>query len=149
MNISNETMTEILNRMLRTCYDSQHGYKAASEHVSSSIISKLLSDYSEQRGRYANELIDEIIKYCGAPVAADGIVQNVKRGWQNLTDVLSKKDANAIIQECRQGDEAAMDQYEHALAENLPPMTKAMLMKHYEAMRQSVSRLKVLQKTVD
>lgn len=149
MNISNESMTEVLNRMLRTCYDSQQGYKAAAEHISSSIISKLLNDYSVQRGRYANELIDEILKYCGAPVAADGIVQNVKRGWQNLTDVLNKKDVNAIIHECRKGDEAAMDQYEQILAENLPPMTKSMLMKHYEGMRQSVSRLKVLQKTTD
>ena len=142
-------MVTVLNKLLRTCYDSQHGYKLAAEHLSGSILSRTLTDYSAQRGRSASELVDEIIKYCGLPVQPDDLVQNVKRGWANLTDALSRKDEKAIIEECRKGDEHAMEQYESILTENLPPITKSLLLKHYEGMRQSVNRLKVLKKPAE
>lgn len=149
MEIANESIVAELNKLLQRCYESKRSFLTAAEHIHVSILSKLCQDLAEQREKYASELFDEIIKYCGQPVAEEGVIERVKIMWDSLADVLKRKDEKAILDACKAADQEALQAYEVALTESLPLLIKSMLMKHHEGIRLALNRLKVLQKTVD
>ena len=149
MEIANESVVEELNKLLQRCYESKRSYLTASEHMHVSILSKLCTDIAEQRSKFAGELLDEVIKYCGVPVSEDSVAEKVKHAWENLSDLLRKKDEKAMLDACRSADEATMAEYEVALTESLPLLIKSILMKHHESIRLALTRVKMLQKTVD
>jgi uncharacterized protein (TIGR02284 family) len=148
METSNESVVQVLNRLLESCYTSQRSYQEAATGLNGSLLAKVCEDNAVQRGKFADELSDEVIKHLGSPVSKDSAIEHVKQLFSKLAHAFSSKDEQLILDSCQKVDESALDAYETALTESMPPLLKAMMMRHHEVIRRTISRLKVLHKPI-
>ena len=152
MEMRNEAL-KTLNNLVETCKDGEEGYKMAAENVTDPKIKSELMRFAQQRADFRNELeghartfgssTENTSTVGGAVMEAAGVVH---RGWINLKASLSGHDAQAILSECENGDEAALKTYESAMNSSEIPMdVKNIIKKQHdeiEAAKSAVHSLK-------
>lgn len=104
------------------------GYQEAAEGVSSPDLKSKLSQFSQQRAKFASELSQHAQQF-GINPEQVGTVEGaltdaaaaVHRGWINLKSAITGQDDSAILGECETGDATALKSYETALKSNELP----------------------------
>ena len=92
-----------LNTLIHTCRDGEKGFHLAADAVDDSHLRSLFRDLAVQRGQFAVELENEVVRLGEVP-ATEGTVRGaIHRGWLNLKAAVAGNDESAIVSECERG----------------------------------------------
>jgi uncharacterized protein (TIGR02284 family) len=152
----NDKATRAINDLVETCKDGMKGYETAAESVENPQIKAELSRFSQQRAQFVNELETQA-RQIGITArhettlegAALDVAGAVHRGWINLKSALTGQDSKAVLNECENGDAAALKTYEEALTvENLPTNIKNVIAKQHSEILEAKNKITALKQTV-
>ena len=141
-----------LNDLVETCKDGMKGYETAAQSVENPQIKSELSQFSQQRAAFLNEL-ETCARQIGVTTQNEGTLEGaameaagaVHRGWINLKSALSGNSSNAILNECENGDAAALKVYEQALTVNtLPTEIRSVIQKQHGEILEAKNKVTAL-----
>lgn len=127
MSRDNARTIELLNELIVTCKDGEKGYREAADGVENAFYRMLFNDYSRQRSKYASELKKHVVLLGGQPDKRGTVKGTLHRGWMNLKAAIAGHDDNAIVTECKRGEEIAIKHYKDVLKHDFPAKIKALL----------------------
>lgn len=107
-----------LNQLLEKNYDAEKGYKEAAENTDNTLLKNILKSEAEKRHNFGIKLKDEIAKLGGMPEKEDSTASKIHRTWIDVKTALAGNSDQSIIEECRRGDEAAIEEYESVLKDS-------------------------------
>lgn len=145
-----------INDLVETCKDGMKGYQTAAESVENPQIKSELSHFSQQRAQFATELETQA-RQMGLSTTQEGTIEGaaldvagaVHRGWINLKSALTGNDSKAVLNECENGDAAALKTYEEALrVDTLPPTIKNVIEKQHSQILEAKNKITALKQTV-
>ena len=110
----------IIEKLIETCRDGQNGFREAAEHVKDSQLKKLFDQHSLERGQFAGELENELIRMGKHdPDRKGSATAAVHRGWLDLKAALGMGD-ESILSSVESGEDTAKKAYQDALQSKLP-----------------------------
>ncbi len=116
----NKTL-KALHDLVATCNDAAEGFAKAAKAVRNTELSNWLAQASTDREDFAANL-SHAIKHLGNADNLDvhdgGILH---RGWLDLEQHSRSKQDSEIVRECIAGDSGSLKHYDHALAQELDP----------------------------
>lgn len=111
---------DLLEKLIETCRDGQNGFRDAAEHIKDAEARAFFNEQSLVRGEFAAALENEVIRLGKHDPDRKGSASAaLHRGWINLKSSLGGGDA-AILSEVERGEDVAKDEYQKAIAANLP-----------------------------
>jgi uncharacterized protein (TIGR02284 family) len=135
--LDNEKTSKALHDLVATCNDASEGFAKAAKGVHDPELSNWLAQASADRDRFAAELTSSIRKLGDQPrvdLHEGGILH---KGWVDLeqrlrsnAENIRSKDDNEIILECINGDSGSLSHYDHALAQELDPDLRSIIIEH-------------------
>lgn len=151
-NNQNEKAYRAVNDLVETCRGGMKGYETAAENVDNPQLKSELSQLAQQRASFLNELENQARQYgieTNHENTVEGIVEDaasaVHRGWMNLKSAISGNSSNAILNECENGDAAALKIYEQALEVSaLPVGIRDVIERQHHDILQAKNRLTTL-----
>ena len=122
-----------LNVLLRSAIDEAEGFEACSENVTNLKLQASLETTARRCRERAKELERKIRSLGGEPAQCGSANGSLHRVWIDLKACIKGMGDEAILAECERAEEAAQDQYETALGQNLPPDSRTLVEEQYEA----------------
>jgi uncharacterized protein (TIGR02284 family) len=132
--IANKKTLKALHDLVATCNDAAEGFAKAAKGVHDADLSNWLAQASADRERFAADLSHAIKKMGDQPrvdLHEGGILH---KGWVDLEQRLRStephlhsKDDTEIVRECIAGDSGSLSHYDHALAQELDPDLREMI----------------------
>ena len=77
MATTTKSISAILNGLIETCRDGQHGFKTAAEDVKNPALRSLFEELSMERGRFIAEL-EHLVRSVGEDVEKTGSVAGAR-----------------------------------------------------------------------
>jgi uncharacterized protein (TIGR02284 family) len=140
------TELDVLNHLLETCRDGEHGFRFAAVHVRDQEMSDLFIELAEERGRFSEELVPHVHRLGGQAATAGTTSGAIHRGWMSLKGSVSRHTDQVVLAEAERGERTAIHAYQEALAGMLPPTVSDIVERHLAAIRSAHARLLVLDK---
>ena len=110
----------VLKDLIETCRDGQKGYQDAAEHVKRPDLKSYFMEQSAVRGRFAQELQNELPKVGEPDKKVSGSASAaMHRAWIDTKVALGGGD-KTILQSVEQGEDNAKETYQKALSGTLP-----------------------------
>lgn len=144
MSLERKWALAALNDLIATCKDGESGYRCAVEDIDSPELKALFAERQRERATFAAELLEAAHRIETPEEREGGLLARVHRGWMNLKATLTRREPSAIVAECLRGEEAALRDYEAALALELPPEVTGLLEKQYDTLKESYERVRLL-----
>jgi uncharacterized protein (TIGR02284 family) len=145
MAVNWDELVECLNDLIETCHDGENGFQTAAEHVKDSKLRKLFSEYSIQRAQFSSELESEVRQLGGTPATRGTVSAAFHRGWINIKSIVTGGSDDAILAECERGEDAAVENYQRALKNNLPPNVLPVVKHQFREIERSHDRIRDLE----
>lgn len=144
MATTTKSIASVLNDLIETCRDGQHGFHTAAQDVKNPSLKSLFEELSLERGRFVNEL-EHLVRSVGEDVEQLGSVAGaMHRAWIDIKSALSTGSEHAILAECERGEDSAVAEYREALEHDLPPHVKNIVQQQYFAVQQAHDRVRDL-----
>lgn len=152
----NENLFRAVNDLVETCKDGMKGYETAAESVNDPQLKSELSTLSQQRAQFASELESQAQRF-GITTqnenTVEGVVMDaagaVHRGWINLKSAITGNSNEAILNECENGDAAALKTYETALSTSgLPQELREVVEKQHSEILEAKNRLTTMKRSI-
>lgn len=135
----------VLDELIETLKDGQQGFKQAAEGVSNPKLKSLFGDYSDQRSRFATALQTESRKFGeDKPEDRSSAAGALHRGWINLKSAVTGGDEHAILAECERGEDSAVEEYQKAVEDGLPPALQEIVSRQYAEIKAAHDRIRDL-----
>jgi uncharacterized protein (TIGR02284 family) len=129
----NKTL-KALHDLAATCNDAAEGFAKAAKGVHDADLSNWLAQASADRERFASDLshaIKEMGDKAGIDLHEAGILHkdwvDLEQRLRSTEQHLQSKDDREIIKECIAGDSGSLSHYDHALAQELSPNLRALI----------------------
>ena len=145
---TNSAAIATLNNLITTCRDGQEGFAAAAEGVQSSGLKSLFYEYSQQRAGFVGALQTEARVLGGDPENTGSVAGVLHRGWINIKSIVTGSDEAAIVNECEQGEDSAVAQYQEALKATLPSPLAELLASQYADIKKAHDRIRAMQRSL-
>jgi len=150
-----ENTSRTVNDLIETCKGGMKGYETAAGSVENPQLKSEFSRLSQQRATFVNELESTARQYGltaqdentleGVAMDAAGAVH---RGWINLKSAITGNSSEAILNECENGDAAALKTYEQALSvQALPADLISVIEKQHQEILEAKNRITSLKQT--
>lgn len=136
-----EKSLSALHDLVATCKDGQKGYQDASEHIENEELKTILYRLSQQRTLFEAELKDEIRRLGGNTDESSSVTGTAHRVWMNIKSGIRGNDTDAILEECKRGDKAAIERYEAALKAELPEYIKEKVADQFKLIKGAYNQL--------
>ena len=111
----------VIKDLIETVEDGRKGFEKTAERLREDGYADLasqMSEYSEQRARFAAELREAAVR-AGFEIDEDGSIAGaLHRGWIALSDALTGDDPAAVLSAAEAGEDHAVDEYEDALEDD-------------------------------
>jgi len=146
MAVNREELIECLNDLIETCRDGESGFQTAADHVKDANLKTLFKDCSIQRAQFASELESEVRQLGGTPSKTGSVSAAFHRGWMNLKSIVTGGSDSAIVAECERGEDAAVENYQRVLKNNLPPNVLPVVKHQFTEIKRSHDRIRDLEK---
>lgn len=140
-----EKTLKALHDLVATCNDAAEGYAKAAKAVHDTDLSDWLASASADRERFAADLthaLEEMGEEPRLDLHEGGILH---KGWVDLEQRLRSteqhlhsKDDKEIIRECIAGDSGSLSHYDHALAQDLTPDLRSLIVEQRAAIRDTL-----------
>jgi uncharacterized protein (TIGR02284 family) len=139
----------VIDELIETLKDGQEGFRQAAEAVSDSKLKSLFRDYSDQRARFVTALQVEASRFGEKEPEDDSSAAGaLHRGWINLKSALTGGDEHAILAECERGEDSAVEEYQKAIKNGLPPALQEIVSRQYAEIKAAHDRIRDLRNAV-
>ena len=145
MAVNREELIDCLNDLIETCRDGENGFQAAADHVTDPDLKKVFTQCSEQRASFASELQSEVRQLGGTPSKTGTVSAAFHRGWMNIKAIVTGGSDDAIVAECERGEDAAIENYQRVLKQNLPPNVLPVVKHQFTEIKRSHDRIRDLE----
>jgi uncharacterized protein (TIGR02284 family) len=142
--VSNEKTISILQDLIETNRDGQHGFATAAEDSKDSELSRVFTEFSTQRTTFLAELQDRVRSLGGDAEKSGSVSGSVHRGWIDLKAAISSNEPHAVLAEAERGEDSAVKSYREALEENLDPVSRGIVSRQYASVQAAHDRVKQL-----
>lgn len=137
-----QTTIAKLNLLIETCNDGAKGFESAANAVDSMQYRRLLTQFSQQRRRFAIMLRGIVLRYGGIPEQRETpLIARLHRAWLSLRAVFSRNKTWAVLDECERGEYVAVSNYERALAIDLPAGIRPIINEQFAAVQATYNRI--------
>lgn len=143
---SNDTIST-LNSLIETCGDGAEGFRTAAEGLKDSSVKQLFEGYSREREQFADELRGQVRQLGGDPADGGSVPGAMHRGWMNIKSAVTGKSDAAIIAEAERGEDVAVDSYEKAMQQSLPPQVQSTVQQQYARVKSAHDRVRDLERS--
>jgi uncharacterized protein (TIGR02284 family) len=133
----------LLNSLIEICKDGQEGFKQAADSSINLELKQFFLETSEERSRMARDLQAEVLRLGGAPENQGSVAGALHRTWIDLKGTVSFSD-QSILEATEKGEDSAIEEYEKALNEDLPPEFNKMIKRQYSSIMTVHDRIRVL-----
>ena len=150
--MNNEDTVKTLNNLLTKAYDAEQGYEKAAERAEGHPnLVTFFKTQSDMRLSFGKEIKGAITRYGGEPDKGASIPAKAHQVWITVKTALSGDDnAEAVLEECIRGEEAALSDYDEALKEHtLPIDVRDLITAQRSQIAESVSVIKIKEKLAD
>lgn len=150
MGIFSENTESKLNNLLEKSYDAEKGFRNAKENVDSTALKNFFQVKTDERKTFRQELITEL-KANGYDINEDSgsVTASLHRTWMDTKALFSSKNEESMLEEVRNGEKAALNDYNDVLEDNqLPPTTVNILTKQRNAIKTSYNKADYLEKVI-
>jgi uncharacterized protein (TIGR02284 family) len=139
----------VLHALIETLKDGQLGFRRAAEGVGDAKLKSLFRDYSDQRSRFATALQTEARRF-GDKQKDNGnsAVGALHRGWMNLKSAVTGGDEHAILTECERGEDSAVEEFQKAAEDDLPPALQEIVLHQRSEIKATHDRIRDLRDAV-
>ena len=141
--LKQDEMIDVLNDLIETCRDGQKGFEDAASHFENPAIRAFLEEQSRIRGRFAEQIQQEVRQLGGDPVSDGSATGAVRRAWMDLKSAVGGGD-KAILSSCEAGEDSAVTQYRSALQKMLPEPARSLVSQQYESIERTHERIRTL-----
>jgi uncharacterized protein (TIGR02284 family) len=142
-------IVSVLDELIETLKDGQQGFRQAAEGVSDPKLKSLFRDYSGQRSRFVTALQTEARKFGEDKPEDDSSAAGVlHRGWINLKSAVTGGDEHAILAECERGEDSAVEEFQKAVEDDLPPSLQEVVSRQYAEIKTAHDRIRDLRDAV-
>ena len=149
MKSSQDKSISVLNDLIETCEDGEHGFTTAAKDAKDAELGRVFSQYAAQRGNYIRELQGRVRALGGDPDQHGSVSGSLHRGWINLKAALSSDEPHAVLAECERGEDAAVANYRDALKNTeLDSETRALVQRQAAGVQEAHDRVKQLRDSV-
>ncbi len=139
-----------LQDLLKKNYDAQKGFTKAMKDTKNSKLKSFLKQQAAQRGRFTNELTQEIRNLNEQPKDSGSFTGDLHRAWINIKSTVSGNKDEAVLEECIRGEKASWKEYNEKLEkENFPPNISKVIQKQASEIHDTVSKVKKLEDLAD
>ncbi len=146
----NDKIVSELNDILEKNYDAEKGYKEAAEEAENPLLKSLFQECAQQRYDFGHAIKAEIAAIGGEPDKGSSVAGAIHRAWIDFKTLFTGNDDAAVLQECINGEKAALEEYNEALYETtLPDSTKEVVTKQRDQIVALVDRMEELKKTFE
>ncbi len=135
----------ILNDLIRTCDDSHEAFESAADRVHGDELRNSLNELAHQHAVLAGELETEVRSLGSEPAKRGHLGSLVGRRLGEIGSLFKEKDDPAILAECQKIEEDTLQNYQHALNEDLSADVRTILQRHSEAVRAAVNQLRTME----
>ncbi|MFT7351655.1 MAG: hypothetical protein ACI9XR_001412 [Flavobacterium sp.] len=111
----NSSTIDTLNGLISILEDGKLGYVNASEKTENPTLKEDFLQYSRERAQFVTEFQNEINKLGKSTDEGSGPLGAIHRAWIDIKSMVTSNDAEAIINACLTGEEAAVEKYKLAL----------------------------------
>jgi uncharacterized protein (TIGR02284 family) len=147
--IHNEIVDNIQD-LLEKNYDAEKGFTKAMKEAKNTQLKSFLQQQAAQRGRFANELTQEIRNLNEVPKESGSTTGNLHRAWIDIKSSVSGNDDEAVLEECIRGEKASAKEYEEKLKEqNFPSQISNVLRNQASEINATLSKVKTLEDLAD
>ena len=141
-----EKISNKLNELLTKNYDSEAGYKLASENVKNNTLKEYFNARAKERYDFGHQLKNEIKVYGETPEKGTSLAGDAHRVWMNVKSTLSNDSEEAILEETIRGEKMAIEEYNNILEEpNLPPTTESILKVQRDHIKSALEEVKAFE----
>ena len=138
-------VVSVLDELIETLKDGQQGFMHAAEGVSDPKLKSLFRGYSDQRSRFVTALQTETRKFGEAKPEDDSSAAGaLHRGWINLKSAVTGGDEHAILAECERGEDSAVEEFQKAVEDGLPPALQEIVSRQYAEIKAAHDRIRDL-----
>tara|TARA_R110002049_G_scaffold242357_1_gene416177 strand:+ start:20109 stop:20561 length:453 start_codon:yes stop_codon:yes gene_type:complete len=147
MGIFSENTESKLNDLLEKSYDAEQGFKNACENVDSTSLKSFFKEKAEERLKFRTELRKELLDNgCNIKENDGSLKGSVHRTWMDTKAFFSTDKEESMLEEVRNGEKAALNDYNDVLEDNvLPPTTVNILTKQRNAIESSYKKADYLE----
>ena len=146
MAVNRDELIESLNDLIQTCRDGENGFQTAAGHAQDPELKKLFTQISQQRGQFATELQSEVLQLGGTPSRFGSVSAAFHRGWMNIKSIVAGGHDDAIVAECERGEDAAMENFQRVLKQNLPPNVLPVVKHQFSEIKRSHDHIRNLKR---
>jgi len=142
MAVNRDELIASLNDLIETCRDGENGFETDAEHVKDAGMKKFFTECSVERAQFASELESEVRQLGGTPKMKGSVSGAFHRGWIDIKSIVTGGNSDAIIAECERGEDAAVQNYQRVLKQNLPPNVLPVVKHQFTALKRSHDRIR-------
>ena len=144
MATTTKSISSVLNGLIETCKDGQHGFSTAAKDVKNPSLKALFDELSFERTRFISEL-EDLVRSVGEDVEQTGSVAGaMHRAWIDLKSALSSGSEHAVLADCERGEDSAVAEYRSALEQDLPVSIRNVVQQQYVTVQQAHDRVREL-----
>lgn len=134
-----------LNTLIETCRDGEQGFRTAAENLRDMQVKTFFSEVARERGKFAEELKEEVERLGGHPDEGGSAAGAAHRGWMNVKAAVTGHDDKRIISEAERGEDVAVATYRTALEQKLPPPVDSIVHRQYAHVKEAHDRVRALE----
>lgn len=145
--MTRQQTVKVLSYLYRIVEASEKGYAAAAANVNHRGVKYLFKSYAQQRAKFKSEVL-AAIQNLGSHIKPRPSIRGViHRGRINILAAMTIGDENvekAVLGEVVLGEKAAAKAYKKTLEKDLPPETREMIARQFEAVRRVIDEVNLM-----
>jgi uncharacterized protein (TIGR02284 family) len=141
--VKRDDVVSLLNDLIQVCRDGEKGFMDAANQMENASTRAFLSEESRIRGRYADQLRQEVSQLGGKPETEGSTTGTIRRAWMDLKSSFGGGD-KAILASCEASEDITVEAFRKALGRLLPDPIQGVLSQQFEAIERSHERVRAL-----
>lgn len=145
--MDNNDVISVLNNLIKTSKDGEEGFLVSAENASDPELKRIFTERAQRCAVGARELQEQVRRLGGDPSDSGSVSGAVHRAWTDVKGSVTGRDDKAILNEVERGEDVAVESYQKALKEDLPPDIRALVERQYQGVKENHDRVKQLRDT--
>jgi uncharacterized protein (TIGR02284 family) len=133
-----------LGELLTVTRDGEKGFCACAANTRNDSLKRVFMSCASRRAAAAAELRELIGQLGGDPRMQGSILAAPRRGWLHRRAALALNDDDALVDECENGEDHALEVYRNALDDHLPEFVRQTVLRQFEGMMSDHDQIRVL-----
>ena len=141
MSIYSESVENKLNDLVELSYDAEKGFKKACENCDDPKLKNYFTNKANERSQFRNELTSELRANNLEIEEKDGSFGGtIHRAWMDTKAFFSGDDTESMLEEVRNGEKRALEEYDDILGMELPQSTASVLRNQRQVIEASCNK---------